>query len=98
MPTRDIFNAATQQVEPAELSVDHNNEIIATFKAGSFLKFPAGLSQKDFDTHIELVQVHNEGQEVITPEAEAAKAKERAASLALIGGEDVAQAEVKEDN
>lgn len=88
MPSRDIFNAATQQVEPAELTVDHNNEIVATFKDGSFLKFPAGLSKKDFEEQITLHQVHNEGQEVITPEYEAAKAAERKASLDLIGADD----------
>jgi len=91
MPTREIFNALTQQLEDAELTVDHNNEIVATFKDGSFLKFPAGLTKDDFEEQIRLHQVHNEGQEVITPEVEAAKAAERAASLALIGGDDVSK-------
>jgi len=85
MPTREIFNANTQQVEPAELTVDHNNDIVATFQDGSFLKFPAGLDRQQFEDQINLVQVHNQGQEVITPEYEAAKEAERAASLALIG-------------
>ncbi len=87
MPKREIFNATTQQVELAELSVDKNNEIVATFEDGSFLKFPAGLTSEEFAAQIAAVQVHNEGQEVITPEMEAAKDAEREASLALIGAE-----------
>lgn len=96
MPSKPIFNALTQAVEDAELSVDHNNEIVATFADGSFLKFPAGISKKEFADQIKLVEVHNEGQEVITPEVEAAKAAERQASLDLIGAEDAVEAEVKE--
>jgi hypothetical protein len=41
MPVRQIFNAATQQIEDAEMSVDANNEIVATFADGSFVKFPS---------------------------------------------------------
>lgn len=40
MSTRQIFNNATQQLEDATLTVDANNEIIATFADDSFLKFP----------------------------------------------------------
>lgn len=92
MPKRDIFNATTQQVEPAELTVDKNNDIVATFDDGSFLKFPAGMTAEEFTEHIAAVQVHNEGQEVITPEMEAAKDAERAASLALIADDTEAEA------
>lgn len=80
-----IFNARTQAVEEAEMSVDANNEIVATFTDGGVVKFPAGLSQKDFDKLIADHQSANEGQEVITPESEAQAAKLRAASEALIG-------------
>jgi hypothetical protein len=84
-PTRKIFNATSQQVEDAELSVDDNNEIIATFADNSFLKFPAGLTAAQFDAQISAIQKSNVGKQVITPETEAALAKERANSLALIG-------------
>lgn len=85
MPVRNIFNASTQQVEEAELTVDHNGEIVATFEDGSFLKFPAGLTKAEFNEQIKLHKEHNQGQEVITPEMEAEAQKQRAASLELIG-------------
>lgn len=85
MPTRDIFNANTQTVEPAELTVDANNEIVATFADKTFLKFPAGLTQEDFGAQITAVQTANEGQEVITPEIQAEQEAQRANSFALIG-------------
>ncbi len=84
MATRQIFNANTQQVEDAELAVDSNNEIIATFADGSFLKFPAGLDEGEFAAQIVAVQEANQGQEIITPEMEAQRAQQRAASEALI--------------
>lgn len=87
MPSTHIFNAKTQQVELAELSVDDNNEIVATFSDQSIVKFPAGLSEKEFSDLIKAHKESNEGQEIITPEAEAEAAKQRAASLALIGEE-----------
>lgn len=87
MPSTRIFNAKTQQVELAELSVDANNEIVATFSDESVVKFPAGLSKEEFAGLVEAHQKANEGQEVITPEKEAEAAKQRAASLALIGEE-----------
>lgn len=86
MPTRQIFNARTQSVEDAELSVDEkSHEILATFADESFVKFPPGL---DADTFSALIAAHfadNKGQRVITPEQEAAEAAEYKASLALIG-------------
>lgn len=87
MATRKIFNARTQEVEDATLTVDDNNEIVATFEDKGFVKFPAGLAEPQFKKLIEEHKTHNEGQEVITPEMEAAKVRERAASLALIGDE-----------
>jgi len=92
-----IFNARTQEIEDAEMSVDDNNEIVATFADGGFVKFPAGLSEKDFEELIGLHQEHNEGQEVITPEMEAETARLRAASQALIGGEPDAPSNDDED-
>lgn len=86
MATRTIFNAATQQVEDAELTVDQNNEIVATFTDGNFIKFPAGLTSEEFEAQIAAHQSANEGQVVITAEMEAAEAAERQASEALING------------
>lgn len=85
MAQKDIFNPLTQQVEPADMSVDHNNEIIATFADGHFLKFPGGLTEEEFSDHIDAVEEANKGQEVITPEMEAANEAARASNLALIG-------------
>ena len=80
-----IFNATTQKIEDAVMSVDANDEIVATFKNGAFLKFPAGLTKEEFEAQIQAVEDANKGQEVITPEYEAEKAARRAASLELIG-------------
>jgi hypothetical protein len=88
MPTRKVFNNAAQQVEDAELTVDHNNEIVITFKDKSFFKLPAGLTKKEFEAALEAHEVHNKGKELVTPEMIAAAEKERAASLALIGESD----------
>lgn len=75
-----IFNAKTQQDEDVIFSVDQNSEIVATFPDGHFLKFPAGATVDEIQalavTHKEL----NSGQEVITPEQEAAMAAQRQAS------------------
>lgn len=88
MPTRKLFNTKTQTVEDAELTVDANSEIVATFSDGNFIKFPAGLSKKDFENLIVLHQKHNEGQVIITPEMEAAQVAAKANSEALIAGGD----------
>lgn len=85
MAKRDIFNAKTQQEEKAELTVDDNNEIVAEFKDGGIVKFPAGVSKEELDDLIEQHKEANEGQEVITPEVEAKQKADRAASLAAIG-------------
>lgn len=90
MATKQLFNAKTQQVEDAELTVDANNEIVATFADGCVLKFPAGLTDKQFEKLVEKHQSGNEGQEVITAEMEAERDKERSASFALIGEVDPA--------
>lgn len=86
IPTKQIFNAASQQVEDATLEVDTNNEIVARFADGTILKFPADLTEPEFDALVTEHQTVNEGHEVITPAMEAAKAEQRAASEALING------------
>lgn len=85
MAVRKLFNTRTQQVEDAVLTVDPNNEIVATFEDGGIIKFPAGLTKDQFEELIAQHQAANEGQEIITAEMEAQKEAERAASLALIG-------------
>lgn len=102
LPTREIFNSNTQQMETATLRVDKNNEIVATFEDGSFLKFPSTIIEtapaeeggavttrpvtpEDLDGMVEAERVHNEGQEIITPEMEAAAAAAREAGLLAIG-------------
>lgn len=85
MPTRQLFNAQTQKLEDAELTVDKNNEIVATFADESFIKFPAGLTKDEFESHIAAHQSANEGQEVISEEQQAEADAERQNSLDLIG-------------
>lgn len=84
-PTKELLNARTQELEDAVMSVDDNNEIIATFDDGSFIKFPAGLTQKQFDTAIDAHNGANIGQEPITEEYLKAQHDARAASEKLIG-------------
>lgn len=79
-----LFNANTQLEEEAETYVDHNNEIVATFADGSFVKFPAGLDKPTFESLIEEHKVANEGKEIITEEVEAEAQNQRANSEALI--------------
>lgn len=57
MPTRRLFNPATQRDEAAECYVDNAGEIIATFADGGFVKFPASLSGAQFD---DLIRRHKE--------------------------------------
>lgn len=85
MSTRKLFNSLTQQAEDAEFIVDGNNEIVATFKDGGFVKFPAGLTPKQFDEAIKAHEVSNTGQEIITEEMVAEQTALRNNSLALIG-------------
>lgn len=75
-----IFNAKTQQLEDVTFSADKNNEIVATFPDGHFLKFPAGTTEEQALELIEAHRVANEGQEIITPEMEAAAEAERQAT------------------
>lgn len=86
MAKQDLFNANTQQVEKAEFEVDQNNEIVATFKDGTFVKFPAGLSKAEFTKLKARHQSDNEGKEVLTEEVLAAQDKDRLNSEKLIEG------------
>src|SRR3954462_2723955 len=79
----EVFNAKTQQLEEVEFSVDKNNEILATFPDGHFLKFPAGSTEAEVKDLLEAHHASNEGQEVITPEQEAEMQAQREASEAV---------------
>lgn len=79
-----VFNAATQQLEDVDWSIDGNGEIVATFGDGSFLKFPAGIDHDQLQALVDLQQTSNEGQEVITPEDQAAADAQYQASQELI--------------
>ena len=79
-----VFNARTQQLEDVTWKVDDNNELVASFADGTFLKFPAGTTEEDLKTLVEAHQAANEGQEVITPEQEAAAAAQRQANEELV--------------
>lgn len=91
MATRSVFNPVTQQHEDAELTVDHNNEIVLQFAGGHFHKFPSAhpdgtpTTAAELDEFIAALEESNKGQIVITPEYEAARAAEKAAAYALIG-------------
>lgn len=87
MAIKQLFNANNQQMEDAEFTVDANNEIVATFEDGSFIKFPDGLTKKQFETLIEKHRTDNEGQEVISPESEKELEAARKRNLDLIGEE-----------
>lgn len=75
-----VFNPSTQQLEDVTWTADDNNELIATFSNGRFLKFPAGLTKKELESHVKEVRVANEGQEVLTPEYIAEQEAARKAS------------------
>lgn len=85
MATKQIFHAKTQQVEDVEVTVDANNEIVATFADGHTLKFPAGIDAATLDKLIAAHEKANTGQEPVTEEQVAAQAAEQAASYAAIG-------------
>ncbi len=71
------FNTQTQQDEEVEWSSDANNEIVATFENGDFVKFPA-VKKKELAKLVEAHQEANEGKEVITKEVLAQQAKAKA--------------------
>lgn len=85
MPVRELFNAKTQQLEDAEMTVDDNNEIVATFADGGIIKFPASLTKPEFEKLITQHEKRNTGQEVITDEVLELQAAEKANSEELIG-------------
>lgn len=79
-----VFNTRTQQLEDVTWSTDKNNEIIATFEDGSFVKFPAGVNQTELAKLVASHKKFNQGQEIITPEQEAANTKQREQAEKLV--------------
>lgn len=79
-----LFNATTQQDEDVTWSADHNHEIIATFANGHFYKFPAGSTIEEVQAHATAIKESSQGQEIITPEMEAAAAEEAKVSQDLV--------------
>jgi hypothetical protein len=65
-------------------SADNNSEVVATFKDGHFYKFPAGIDKDELGALVDALVIHNEGQEIITPEVEAAREVEKAQAEQLI--------------
>jgi hypothetical protein len=56
------FNAVTQQVEDAVVTVDKNNEFLVTFADSSFLKFPADFDVEDLKAGLKANEEANLGQ------------------------------------
>lgn len=79
-----LFNAATQKDEDVVCTVDANNEVVATFEDGSFRKFPAGMTEDEIAEHAADIKAASIGQEVITPEMQAAQEEQTAASQELV--------------
>lgn len=79
-----VFNATSQQDEDVTWSVDSNNEIVATFADGHFIKFPAGITQADLTAACEALKEASQNQEVVTPEMEAEQQAQAEASQNLV--------------
>jgi len=65
------FNARTQEVEDAVVTVDKNGEFVVTFEDNSFIKFPAHFSASDIKEHLAKHEEHNTGQIPADGKAEA---------------------------
>lgn len=79
----EVFNAKTQALETPAWHVDDNGELVCTFSDGHFYKFPGTITKDELAEQVAAMQTSNEGQEIITPEMEEAKAAARASAEAL---------------
>lgn len=59
---KDVFCAGCQEVTKHKMSVDKNNEIVATCDCGRALKFPLFDQPEDFDAHLKAHHASNTGQ------------------------------------
>lgn len=73
------FNATTQAMETAVVSVANNNEFLVTFENGAFIKFPAGMTAKELKAALVKEEEVNKG--VVFAEAEEAQKAENEAVL-----------------
>lgn len=60
--TRAAFNATTQQVEDAVVTIDVNGEYLFTFADGSFFKLPGNLTAEEITEALAKEEVSNIGQ------------------------------------
>lgn len=79
----NIFNARTQQIEDVSWTLDGNDELIATFADGGFLKFPH-VEPDELKVLIDAHESANGGQEIITEEQMRAQAKQQEANEKLL--------------
>lgn len=63
-----VFHTGNQKVEDVVWSVDQNNDFLATFEDGTFLKFPAGATQEELLEQVAEHEVQNLGKQPITAE------------------------------
>jgi hypothetical protein len=61
MKTRQAFNANTQQLEDADVTIDQNGDYLFTFADFSFLKFPGDFDKKGINDALDAHQAENEG-------------------------------------
>lgn len=73
-----VFNARTQQDEDVVWGLTIHHELIATFKDGGFVKFPAGTDEEGLKKLVVAHKEANQGQEVVTDDqlAEQSEAEE----------------------
>lgn len=62
MKIREAFNAITQQIEEAQVTIDQNGEYVFTFADNSFFKLPGDLDKKGVDKALEAHEAANKGQ------------------------------------
>lgn len=62
MKTKKVFNARTQQVEDAVVTIDNNGEYVFTFADGSFFKLPGHLDKEGVAEALKAHEEANKGQ------------------------------------
>lgn len=75
MKTKLVFNAKTQVVEEAEVTIDQNGEYLFTFADGSFFKAPGTLSKAELADYLALHEEHNKGQITVEEQQKANEEK-----------------------
>lgn len=70
MKTIKAFNANTQKIEKAILSIATNNELVIRFADESFFKLPASTTEKELIEHLEAYELSNTGQKLAEEEVD----------------------------